>query len=615
MSGETRRGGHPALVEAAGPAVPGPAAAGAPSRSPGPAETARGRRRAPGGGLWLLVGLSPQLVLYALVFVVPLVGIIVTSLGTTEAGQVRVDWSPARYVELFTDPFYARVLVTTLVLGVGATLLCIVLGYPVALRMTRTRPWAQGLILVLLVAPLFTDPNVRTLGQLTWLSDGGLLNTILTGLGIVDSPVRLLGTEVGVMLALAQIYLPFMILPMYASLEAIPRSLSEAAGSLGVGPARRFATVTLPNSAPGIVAGGFAVFLLSITAFVTPSIIGSPGVVVVSTLIYQKINIAIDWSFASAAAVVLMVLVLTITLVTSRLGTRSVGRAARSARAGRRVRSGLVHRLSLRLLPDLRLPRAVGTLYTVAVVGFIILPLALVGITAFSRNPSADWPPDGFTWEWMRGIVGFTEYWRSFSRSVLVAVTVTAVSVVLALAAGLLIATQRRFHRETITSLLLVPLLVPQIVLSIALLRYAVIADVPRGLLVLMLGHLLITVPFATRSIASGIYGLDWRVVEASASLGAGRLRTLVRVILPLLRPTLVVAGLYAAVMSFINVAVSLFLTSPGAEPLPIFLYSQVSQSYQPGYLAAFASILAAISVALTLVLHKLVGLQRFTTS
>ncbi|MPZ24934.1 MAG: ABC transporter permease subunit [Micromonosporaceae bacterium] len=623
MSRETPPGGRPALAE------PAPAAPAAPALTPvglghGPAGGRPGggapRPVQRGGGWWLLFGLSPQLALYLVVFLVPLVGIVVTSLGTTDAGQVTVDWSPTQYVELFTDPFYAEVLVTTLVIGIATTLLCVVLAYPVALRMTRVRPWVQGLILVLLVAPLFTDPNVRTLGQLTWLSDGGLLNSILTGSGLVDSPVRLLGTQPGVILALAQIYLPFMVLPIYASLESIDKNLSEAASSLGVGPARRFATVTLPNSAPGIVAGSFAVFLLSITAFVTPSVIGSPGVVVVSTLIYQKINVAIDWSFASASAVVLMVLVLVVTLVMSRQGTRSLGRGSRSGSRKRRrgsgpVRSGLVHTLSLRFLPDLRLPRLVGTVYAGAVVLFIILPLLLVGVTAFTRNPSAAWPPDGFTLEWMRGIFGFTEYWRSFSRSVLIAVTVTAISVVLALASGLLIASQRRFNRETLTSLLLVPLLVPQIVLSIALLRYAVIVEVPRGLLVLMLGHLLITVPFATRSIASGIYGLDWSVVEASGSLGAGRLRTLVKVILPLLRPTIVVAALYATVMSFINVAVSLFLSSPGAEPLPIFLFSQVSQSYQPGYLAAFATILAGISVVLTLLLHRVVGLQRFTTS
>ncbi|MGH3757716.1 ABC transporter permease subunit [Actinophytocola sp.] len=590
--------------------------------SPPDGTSAQGRQKVDRRGgrriLGLIAPLTPHAAFYLIMFLVPLAGLIAVSFGRTEGADLIVDGSLRQYVAIFSDPFYLKIVTQTFLLALMVCAVCAVLAFPVALRLTQVRPWVQGLMLVVLVAPLFTDVNLRTLGAQKLLANHGLVNYILTSIGLTDDPITFLGTRTGVVIAMSTEYLPFMVLSIYAVLQTLDGRLVEAAHSLGANRAKSFLTVILPASVPGLVAGCTFVFLLSITSFVTPSIIGSPRVVVISTLIYQKVNVTLDWSFAAAAGVTLLVIVMVLTLLFGRAGNAQAARSMKGAAVtpSRRRGPNPLTRATRRLMfsiPDLRMPRFVGTVVVVLVFVFILAPIAVVVLAAFTPNQDVGFPPSSLTTTQFADAFEFDQYWSAFTTSVVVAVFATILSVILGLIAALALFRRKGRGRETATAFLMAPLLVPQIVVSLALLRYTRELDLPTGTTLLIASHMLITVPYCTRTIVSGLYALDWSLIEASSSLGARPLRTLRRVVLPMLRPTLMVAGLYAAIMSFINVAISLFISTPQANPLPVFMYSQLASGYAPNTMAAFGLLVVGAAAVVTLLFHKLVGLDKFS--
>lgn len=594
--------------------------------SPSDGTSVQRRRKAEGHSgrkmLSLIAPLTPHAAFYLIMFLVPLVGLIAASFGRTEGADLIVDGSLRQYEAIFSDAFYLKIVSQTFLLALMVCAVCAVLALPVAYRLTKVRPLVQGIMLVVLVAPLFTDVNLRTLGAQKLLANHGVVNYILTSIGLTDEPITFLGTHTGVVIAMSTEYLPFMVMSIYAVLQTLDGRLVEAAHSLGANRAKSFLTVVLPAAIPGVVAGFTFVFLLSITSFVTPSIIGSPKVVVISTLIYQKVNVSLDWSFAAAAGVTLLVIVMILTLLFGRAGNRQAARSVKGAavkpsrRGGADDRPNPLTRATRRLLfsvPDVRMPRFVGTVVVLLVYVFTLAPIAVVILAAFTPTQDVGFPPASLTTDQFVEAFEFGQYWSSFTTSVVVAVFATILSVIFGLIAALALFRRRGRGRETATAFLMAPLLVPQIVVSLALLRYTRELDLPTGTVLLIASHMLITVPYCTRTIVSGLYALDWSLVEASSSLGARPLRTLGRVVLPMLRPTLMVAGLYAAIMSFINVAISLFISTPTANPLPVFMYSQLASGYAPNTMAAFGLLVVGAAAVITLLFHKLVGLDKFS--
>ena len=223
------------------------------------------------------------------------------------------------YLTFVTDPFYLSILLRTLAMGLEVTAICLLLGFPFAYGLSRLRGTPRALVYVLVLLPLLTSAVVRTFGWMILLGNNGFINRTLMDLGLTDAPVRLMYGTNGVVIALAEVLLPFMILALDAALINIPPSLYEAARNLGAGRARVFAKVTLPLSLPGILSGSVLVFTLAVSAFVTPSLIGGPRVPVMSTLIYQQGMSLLNWPFGAAIGFVMLATILALFLLTSGL--------------------------------------------------------------------------------------------------------------------------------------------------------------------------------------------------------------------------------------------------------------------------------------------------------
>jgi spermidine/putrescine transport system permease protein len=237
-------------------------------------------------------------------------------------GGVRPGFTLEHYRRFF-DPLYLEILRRTFVWSLGATVICLLMGYPVAYLIARSGRW-KNLLLFLVVLPFWTSFLVRTFAMIFLLRDTGFVNTLLLGLGLIRAPLEMLYTPFAVMTGLVYGFLPFMILPIYVSLERHDRSLLEAAEVLGARPAARFRRITLPLSMPGVAAGCLLVFVPALGSFLTSDLLGGAKQVMIGNLIQNQFSAARNWPFGSAASFVVMALVLAAVLAYLRV--RDAGR-------------------------------------------------------------------------------------------------------------------------------------------------------------------------------------------------------------------------------------------------------------------------------------------------
>lgn len=231
-----------------------------------------------------------------------------------DSGSLTRDWSLASWQAFFTDPFYWQILWRTTQLGFTVTVISLLIGYPVAYALTRLRrPKLLVAVYLVIFSPLLVSVVVRSYGWLLLLGQEGLVNKLLAGLPFVEGPQRLVHNNLGVIIALVHILLPFAIFPMVSVLTQLPPNLKEAAQDLGASRLQTFQRVVLPLSLPGIIAAGQIVFVLSISALVTPILLGGGRVLVLSRLIFQNIA-ELNWPMAAVQAFVLLAMALLILL-------------------------------------------------------------------------------------------------------------------------------------------------------------------------------------------------------------------------------------------------------------------------------------------------------------
>ena len=259
----------------------------------------------------LLVPLAAALLL---LFVVPQLIMLEASLGRRSVyGLVLHDWSAANYLRAL-DPMYLRILARSVGLALATTALCLLIGYPVAywLGIVAPRRWRSALV-VLVILPFWTSFLVRMYAWVFLLRTEGLVNLALGRLGL--PAVNLLYNDAAVLLGQVYGELPFMVLPLFASIQKLDRSLLEAAADLGAAPRRALWRVTLPLTRPGIVAGALLVFIPSLGAYLAPDLLGGARTVYIGTLIQSQFVVARDIPFGSALSFVLSLLVLALLLL------------------------------------------------------------------------------------------------------------------------------------------------------------------------------------------------------------------------------------------------------------------------------------------------------------
>ena len=250
----------------------------------------------------------PTVLALLVLFVAPMVYILV--------GTLRTD-GLQYYKKFLTDSFYLNILWTTVKVSLQTTLICLLLGYPVAYFLARTRSRIRNLLIIMTVFPFLVSAVVRSYGWMVILGKNGLLNQLLRGVGLIQKPLSILYTPTAVLIGLVHLLTPYMILNITSVIQSIDRNIEYAAHSLGASPLKTFFKVTLPLSSPGIISGCILVFTLSMTSYVTPKLLGGTKFRMMSTMVFQEVNVNFNWGFASAISYILLFVILVILLVSN----------------------------------------------------------------------------------------------------------------------------------------------------------------------------------------------------------------------------------------------------------------------------------------------------------
>jgi putrescine transport system permease protein len=263
--------------------------------------------------LWLLLFfVAPFLIVLKLSFSEALLAMppYAPLLAWTHERVLSIQLHMANYHFLFTDALYLDSFLYSLKVAAVSTLLCLLLGYPMALGITRAAPERRNLLLMLVILPFWTSFLLRVYAWIGLLKDDGLINNLLIALHLIKDPIPMVASPMAVYVGIVYSYLPFMVLPLYSNLEKHDASLLEAAADLGAPPWKAFLRVTWPLSMPGVVAGALLVFIPAVGEYVIPSLLGPSNQLMIGRVLSDEFFENRDWPVASAVAMLILIILL-----------------------------------------------------------------------------------------------------------------------------------------------------------------------------------------------------------------------------------------------------------------------------------------------------------------
>jgi len=583
--------------------------------------------------------LSPGLLILTLGYFIPLIMLFVISFykGVPGSGLMVEEFTTGNYLRLF-DAYYVEVLLRTFKIAIYTTILSLLLGYPVALVIARSSGKIKSILLAIVLVPLLTNVVARTLGLMIILGRHGPVNQLLDLLGVPK--INFIPGELGIIVGLTQVFMPYMILSISSVLSNIDFSLEGAARDLGSSKFGAFWKVTFPLSMSGIVAGSLFVFLLSFSSYVTPRLLGGGKVMVITMLIYQQAMLLLNWPFAAAVAVILLILsIVLVTLYTKAttsnklIDTTVYGdfqknhfsfqdffRKINDWRYDRITATGLAIDVLTQKSALIRVLATLGLYFgkffiktwKIFIVLFIIVPLPLVILSSFSASSMITFPPTGFSIKWYTGIFERMEYVRSFLLSLRLSLLCVLISVSVGTLASLALARYNFRGREIIRSVFLSPLMLPAVIVGLALLRFLASIRWVATFQGILLAHLILTTAYVIRTVSSSLVGFDNSLEEAARDLGASAFYTLRKVTLPLIKPGLIVAAIFAFIVSFDETTVSIFITGGRTITLPVRIFSQLEYGLDPT-VTAISSLLILMAVIALFIIGEVFGLDKFS--
>jgi putative spermidine/putrescine transport system permease protein len=267
------------------------------------------------GGSLLSAGtlIGPATVIVAVGLLLPIAILFRYSLNQFKPRVMMVEaFTLENYIKFFTDPFYTNIFFTTLRVAALCTVICLVLGFPLAYVLARTQTRYKNMLIMLVVLPLFVGNAVRAAGWMTLFGSKGFLNVTLMQVGIISEPLQIMFTEGAVIAGIIAVNLPYMVLTLQSVIEGIDRNVEEAAFSLGAGPVAMFRRVLWPLALPGIIAGTILTFILGMNAYATPVLLGGPKFKMMGPLVFGQFQLN-NWPFGAAISFVLMTATLVLT--------------------------------------------------------------------------------------------------------------------------------------------------------------------------------------------------------------------------------------------------------------------------------------------------------------
>ena len=561
--------------------------------------TLAGRRLDP---LWLA---APGLLLLLGFLILPVLQLLAVSLDDPDGAGFTL----AAYQRAFGVRVYIRVISNTFIMALQVMACCLVLGYPLAYWLSTLPKRRQRMMSLLVLLPFWTSALVKNFAWLVLLGRNGAFSGLLDTLGIAE-PGSLLFNRGTVIFAMTHSMLPLAVVAMLSVMGQIDQRLVQAAGTLGATQAEAFWRVFFQLSMPGVASAGLLVFIAGLGYFITPALLGSPAETMMGQVIILQIQTNDNWFFASALAALLIGAALLSCLIFDRVfglsaiaGGGGVQRRARSLPrlAGLWLLAGVARITSTanealaRLLGGHRFGWLLPA-YCGLVIAVLVLPILALVPMAFTSSDFLSFPPPGFSLRW------FAEY---FSSPVWVAATLRSFGIGAATAvATLIIATLAGFglarspsrYTGAVFLLFLLPMIVPSIVVAVALFYLFAQLGLVATDLGIMIGHTVHALPIAFVILLATLKGYDWRLDQAAATLGANRWRSFWRVAMPLTRPGLIAAAIFAFLSSFEELTVALFIGGGLRSTLPKQLWDDVVLQVSPTLVAASVVVIVVVT-------------------
>ncbi|MBO9455839.1 ABC transporter permease subunit [Paracoccus sp. R12_1] len=539
--------------------------------------------------------LVPAVVFLALIYVFPLIDLFRVSMsGPT--------WS-TYFERVFSVPLYWESLLRTMQIAFTVACLCVLLGYPTALLIHRTRGLTQILIATAVILPYFIAILIRTYAWMVLLGRNGPINKLLQMLGLIDTPIGLLFNRGSVLLGMTAVLLPLMVLTIYASVSRLDQGLTRAALASGAGPLAVFWRVLLPLTLPGIGAGFLLVFVAGIGFFITPTLLGGPGDQMFAMHITQQADSITGEGFLQALAVVLLVITLIVVGIAGRImgfefiwgggkmdaGARSRAPAPKPAARARRRGPGMViaDLLGWPILRIMgRLPAGWGHWTVRGMGGFVVatlvIPIIVVMIISFSKASYLTFPPPDWSMRWYEKFFSDSNWMSAFWNSLAIACLSAVISVSLGATAAMGIVRSDIRYKSALMLLLVSPMIVPPVVLGLSLYSLFLNVGLTGTYLGLAAAHAIGGIPIVVVIVAASLQAVDRRLEQGAAVHGASPLTVFRTVTLPAIAPGLGAAIFFAFLHSFDELVLSLFLSSPRMKTLPLMLWADINYQLNP---------------------------------
>ena len=570
------------------------------------AQSARAARAGHGGGVTQLNAkrtrispiawaIAPAALLFVLFFILPFgVMAMLSFLSGNPVSNPNVSFTWRHYNRLVDSDLYFDALVATMRIGAVTTIIALLIGYPLAHWMARMHSRVgHALLLMAVIAPLLTGIVVRTFAWMTLLGDRGVINITAQWLGLAEKPLPLMYNEFGVVIGLVHIYVPFMVLTLVGVIGRIDRTLEEAARGLG---ASRFAH--LPGGDAAAEPAGHPGRLLACLRA------GDQRLRDAGAARWKQRAHPADADLSTG----------------ERELQPRVCRRARGCAAGGLLGAGLRlqyhprpadRRKTDRMSRRFDAGHAAYLTLNGAIVAFLLLPIAVVIVFALNPTPYIAFPPVGVSLRWFVKFFTSAEFMNALWLSLRVAVIVVVLSTVIGAMCALAIARGNLPGARLLTTLFLSPLMLPAILTGLALFQVFMLAGIGRPVWGLVAGHTLVAVPYVLRTTLAVLQNFDRRVEEAAAMLGAPPARVFFEVTLPLIRPGVIAGGIFAFIVSFDQLPISLFLVVPGGETLPVVLLNYIRFDLD-GAIAAASMVSIVLALSAVLLLERIIGLRAY---
>lgn len=530
----------------------------------------------------------------------------------------------AKYQQLFASSVYVNVMWITLKIALWTTLLSVVAGYPVAylissLQTDRKARWVFWVLL-----SFWTSFLVRAFAWVVILGRRGMVNQLLTAMGLQDAPTNLLYSLGAVLVGMVHALMPLAVLTMLSVMENIDRNLPRAALTLGARPGSAFWRIYFPLSMPGVAAGAIMVFVTALGFFIIPQLLGGRKEVMITQLIIEQVQQMLNWGFAGSISVLMLVVALAVFAVYDRvLGLSTMtGESARDRRPTADV--GLARRLSnallgalgslsdwlLALWPNRVAPGADrGTapwglrLVVLLVLLFLGAPALLMVPLSFG-NTGLNWPPSGFTLAHYQNLVSSPLWLSAAARSLGIGVGAAVCAMLVGTPAAFLLVRSDLRGKSLMLAFVLSPIIIPRMIIAVGMFYFFAKVGLVGTSLGLMLGHTVIATPYVVMTMMAVLRNYDTRLDLAAQSLGATPWQTLRHVTFPMLAAGLLSSFLFAFATSFDELTISLFASGGLTSTLPKQFWDEVTLQISP--------VIAAVSTGLFVFVAALISLAEW---